>query len=122
MKVQIGDLMGAILDFSEDMKYSWEGRLPGLLHRGRAKHDMYDIKGAIADLTEAIKLEGEEAVFGPLYRGRVKRTAGDISGAIADFTAAIDAFPRLTNAYRQRADAKEIIGDIEGAHEDRLTY
>ena len=46
----------------------------------------------------------------------------DYQGAIADFTAAIEAFPQLTNAYRQRAEARDLVGDRKGAEEDMRIY
>jgi hypothetical protein len=52
----------------------------------------------------------------------VKLAAGDYHGAIADLTVAIEAFPKLTNAYRQRAAAKAFAGDQQGAADDLRTY
>jgi tetratricopeptide (TPR) repeat protein len=117
-----GDLSGAISDFTADMVNSTYGPLSGLLNRGRAKHCLGDLAGAIDDLTEAMRLERGRPVFAPLFRGRVRLDAGNYEGAIADFTAAIEGFPRLTNAYRHRAEAKALAGDREGAEIDLHSY
>jgi tetratricopeptide (TPR) repeat protein len=122
LRAQAGDVLGAVADFTADMEYSRTGPLSGLLNRGPARHRLGDVQGAIADLTEAMRLEGPPPVFAPLFRGRVLLAAGDYPGAIADFTAAIEAFPGLTNAYRQRAEAKARAGDPAGAEEDRRSY
>ncbi|HSQ56859.1 MAG TPA: hypothetical protein VLM40_14045, partial [Gemmata sp.] len=61
-------------------------------------------------------------VYAPLFRARVKLSAGDYEGAIADFTAAIEAFPQLTNAFRQRAETKSLAGDQHGAEDDMRIY
>jgi tetratricopeptide (TPR) repeat protein len=117
MNAACGNWSEAIADFTADMSYSKMGPLSGLLNRGRAKHRLGDLAGAIEDLSEAMRLECQP-IFAPLFRGRVRLDAGDYLGAIADFTAAIGAFPRLTNAYRHRAEAKAFIGDSKGSAED----
>jgi tetratricopeptide (TPR) repeat protein len=122
MRAASGDLSGAMSDFTADMMHSKMGRLSGLLNRGRVKHRLGDLAGAIDDLTEAMPLECGLPVFAPLFRGRVLLEAGDYRGAIADFTGAIAAFPKLTNAYRHRAEARAIVGDREGAEEDLRVY
>jgi len=122
LRAQAGDVLGAVADFTADMEHSRMGPLSGLLNRGPARHRLGDVPGAIADLTEAIRLEGPPPVFAPLFRGRVRLDMGDYPGAIADFTAAIEAFPGLTNAYRQRAEAKALAGDPAGAEEDWRSY
>ncbi|MBL4850151.1 MAG: tetratricopeptide repeat protein [Planctomycetes bacterium] len=121
LKVRTGNMHGAIADFTQDTKHS-KTRLSGLLNRGTTKHLIGDLEGALDDLSEAIRLEGVRPVFAPLFRGRVKLTAGDFPGAIVDFTAAIEAFPRLTNALRLRAEARGFAGDASGANEDRQRY
>lgn len=114
--------MGAVADFTADIKRPGADPLSGLLNRGPVRHSLGDVQGAIADLTEAMRLELPPPVFAPLFRGRVFLAAGDYPGAIADFTAAIQAFPGLTNAYRRRAEAKALAGDPAGAEEDRRSY
>lgn len=122
LRSQAGDVLGAVADFTADMEHSGDGPLSGLLNRGRARHRLGDLSGAVADLTEAMRLERGLRVFAPLFRGRVRLDLGEYPGAIADFTAAIEAFPGLTNAYRQRAEAKARAGDSAGAEEDRRSY
>jgi serine/threonine-protein kinase len=122
LRFEIREYAAAISDFTADMEVSPQGRLSGLLNRGTAKHFAGDLSGAISDLTEAITLEVGMPVFGPLFRGRARLTAGDYHGAINDFTSAITALPGLTNAYRYRAEARELIGDRKGAADDRSLY
>jgi tetratricopeptide (TPR) repeat protein len=122
-KVRLGDMFGALLDFTSHIQNSDnDGRLSGLLNRGKTKYRLGDLAGAIADLTEAIPLEGAGPVFAPLFRGRAKLAAGDYDGAISDFTVAISGFPRLTNAYRHRAEARALRGDQRGADDDLMRY
>jgi serine/threonine-protein kinase len=130
LRAESGDLSGAILEFTAHMANSQQlvghflrsGMLSGLLNRGRAKHRLGDLAGALVDLTEAMRLERGRPVYAPLFRGRVCLDAGNYEGAIADFTAAIDAYPRLTNAYRHRAEAKALAGDRDGAEIDIRSY
>ena len=121
-KVLSGDLSGALSDFTSAMENCPDGRLSGLLNRGKTKYLLGDLSGAIADLTEAIPLERAGPVFAPLFRGRARLAAGDYEGAISDFTVAINGFPRLTNAYRHRAEAKTLAGDQKGADDDLMRY
>ena len=109
-------------DFTSAMENCPDGRLSGLLNRGKTKYLLGDLSGAIADLTEAIPLERAGPVFAPLFRGRARLAAGDYEGAISDFTVAINGFPRLTNAYRHRAEAKTLAGDQKGADDDLMRY
>jgi len=122
VKAASGDWSGAVSDFSAAMEHDQLGPLSGLLNRGVARHRLGDLSGAIDDLTEAMRLECGQPIFAPLFRGRVKLSAADYEGAIADFTAAIEAFPQLTNAFRQRAQAKALAGDQKGAEDDLRSY
>jgi tetratricopeptide (TPR) repeat protein len=122
MRAASGDWSGALSDFTAAMEHSEMGPRSGLLNRGRAKHRMGDLTGAIDDLSEAMRLEVGRPIYSPLYRGRVRLDMGDYQGAIADFTAAIEAFPKLTNAYRHRAETRNHVGDRKGAEEDLRSY
>ena len=125
LHAQLNDFPATIQDFTVHMNISPDdrsNRLSALLNRGRAKHATGDLAGAITDLTEAIALEIDDPIFAPLYRGRVKLDAGDPKGAIEDFTIALNAFPGLTNAYRHRADVQALLGDHQGALDDRQRY
>ena len=122
LSAESGDLSGTISDFTAAMVNDTMGPLSGLLNRGRAKHRLGDLAGAGDDLTEAMRLERGLRVYAPLFRGRVRLDAGDYEGAIADLTAAIEAYPRLTNAYRHRAEAKALAGDQDGAETDMSSY
>ncbi len=122
VKMSMGDLHGAIEDFTIGMAFDSIGPLSGLLNRGVAKHRLGDLTGAIDDLTEAMRLERGLPLHAPLYRGRVRVDARDYVGAITDFTTAIEAYPGLTNAYRHRAEAKALAGDLVGAQMDLRAY
>jgi tetratricopeptide (TPR) repeat protein len=122
VKMQRGDLAGAVADFSADMIHSKEGRLSGLLNRGVAKHQMKDFSGAIEDLTAALEIEMPPPVYSPLFRARVRASLGDWRSAIADYSLALNGFPGLTNALRERSEAKRAIGDGQGAATDIIEY
>lgn len=122
VKMQLDDLEGAIADFSTDMQYSDAGRLSGLLNRGEAKHRMRDFSGALEDFTEAVEIEMPLAVHAPLGRARVKSSLKDWRGAITDYSLALTGFPGLTNALRERAEARRAAGDDQGASADKAEY
>lgn len=122
VKMQLGDLAGAVADFTADINHSKTGRLSGLLNRGVAKHRMRDFSGAIEDLTAALEIELPQPVYAPLFRARVRASSGDWHSAIADYSLALSGFPGLTNALRERAEAKRAICDERGAATDASEY
>jgi tetratricopeptide (TPR) repeat protein len=122
LKVEIGDLRGAIEDFTSAIEFSDSGPLSGLLNRGRTYHAMGEIDLALIDLTEAIRHERFSPIHASLARGRVRLSMQDWKGAIDDFSAAINCFPRLSNAYGLRAEARTHLGDADGARDDLAEY
>lgn len=122
IRMQMGDLAGAVSDFTADMVHSKEGRLSGLLNRGVARHQMRDFSGAIEDLSAALAIESPPPIYAPLFRARVRVSLGDWRGAISDYSLALHGFPELTNAIRERAEAKRAFGDDRGAAADAVEY
>ena len=54
-------------------------------------------------------------------RGSAKANLKKYKEAIEDFDKAIEINPNFAEAYRGRARVKEILGDTEGARQDRKT-
>ncbi len=116
LKLQNGDLEGAVTDLSDAIAFS-----PGMnlawAHRGLAR-DLLDRRDeAIADFDEALRL------FPTMYlalngRGLAKRHKGDLAGAIADFNEMIKFWPDVPGPWVNRAGSKAAMGDTEGAFAD----
>jgi tetratricopeptide (TPR) repeat protein len=116
VKVQKGDLDGAMADYDEgiglDPKYStaYQGR-------GLVKSQKRDNDGAFADFNEAIRLEPKSAAA-HVGRGWVSYSKGEKDRAIIDYDQAIELDPKFALAYTDRALAKFSKRDYEGAAMD----
>ena len=99
--------------------------------RGLARENAGGVDGAIADFTTAIQLDEAALVAGDskqikaglaeayYQRGRVRmKDKDDLNGALADFDRAIILVPSYIAAYRERALARRIKNDPEGAKSD----
>jgi tetratricopeptide (TPR) repeat protein len=95
------------------------------LSRAGVRSACGDSGGALHDLTMALKLglRYRESIIASGNRGLLRFEAGDFLGAVEDFTGVIERRPRqkslLKAALLQRAQAKEKLGDIDGAAADR---
>lgn len=121
-KMRIKDWVGAIEDFSFAINFNDDRPLGELLNRGKAKGMIGDFEGALNDLDQALELEVGDPIFAPLERARVKVRMTTWQGAIDDYSLALLGFPGLTNAYRERAEARRQIGDESGAALDDAEY
>ncbi len=84
-----------------------------------------DWEGALHDLGIAIRLglRYRESIIAYGNRGMIRFRTGDYKGSIDDFSLVIDRHPRqkglMNSALLQRAQAKEKLGEMEGAAADR---
>ncbi len=77
-----------------------------------------DSRHALEELNKSIALEPNiEAYY---QRGEILESQGEHQKAIADYDQAISVARDAPYMYRARAMAKEKLGDMEGAHADRL--
>ena len=111
------DLDRADADFTQaiasDPK-NWAGYYNrALVSEQRAQFDR-----AVRDLDAALAIVPGKAIILKL-RGDVYADLDDYARAVQDYDAAIRATPDYPEAYRQRAAAKEKLGDAAGAAADR---
>ncbi|MBA4032751.1 MAG: hypothetical protein C0478_17930 [Planctomyces sp.] len=121
-KVQLGELHSALQDFTAAMNDHQTGPGSGLINRGKTYFLLGDFDAAIRDLTAALELHPFPCIHSALYRGIARKSAHDYEGAIADFTLVIEKCSQISNAYRHRAEARRMMGDVSGAEADRLEY
>jgi tetratricopeptide (TPR) repeat protein len=87
--------------------------------RGNVKFDIGDYEGARDDFSK-ITSYGLPSVF--FNRAICMMKLNDNIAAIEDLTKAIELEPTNSKAFRLRSNAKEKIGDLTGAQEDRNEY
>jgi tetratricopeptide (TPR) repeat protein len=68
--------------------------------------------------TQSIKAELLEELKALERKGVERAEAGDVTDAVALFTKAIDMAPNYASAYNNRAQARRLQGDLDGAMED----
>jgi tetratricopeptide (TPR) repeat protein len=115
-RAKLGDLDGAIADFSKVIEIDSQ-EAQAYYNRGYARHLKKDLDGAIADYTKYIELEPRDP-DGYNNRGNVRRAKGDFDGAIADLNKAIEIDPRYAKAYYNRGFALDAKGDPDRAIAD----
>jgi hypothetical protein len=123
-----GDLDGAIADLDRAIEQAHE---PGMyVQRAEAKMMKGDLDGAIHDYDQLLERYPNEGVY-YLNRGRLKMKKSDYAGVVADSSRAIELLARhyashpndhstfiLAQAYSERGEAKEAMGDPPGAITD----
>jgi serine/threonine protein kinase/Tfp pilus assembly protein PilF len=107
----------AIKDFTEAIRLKPESPL-AFAQRGICLVRLHRDDQAIPDFDRALELR-PETVIALTGRGGVLLRRKQYDRAIRDFTAAININPHFAPAYRNRADAKQAIGDTAGAKADR---
>jgi len=130
-KMNEGDFHGAITDFSKAIA-AWKSSTEGsselrnrgialaLSNRALAKKKLQDRQGALADYKEALQSAPTNfMILAP--RASLKEELRDYKGAIGDYTELIRLNPASQASYlRSRAKAKFEMGDMAGAHQDRI--
>lgn len=127
-KGKLGDLAGAISDFSCVIGMDGapkEQRARAFYNRGFAKDLMGNPDGAIDDYSAVIELDGtprKMSAFALFNRGKVKEWASDTEGAIHDYTAVIELTgapkEQVARAWGSRGAAKSQMGHLAEAISD----
>jgi tetratricopeptide (TPR) repeat protein len=84
---------------------------------GREQADRNDLWGALRSLNRAVELDPQRATSYNA-RGYVYLRLHNFANAIVEFSSAIRLRPDYANAYRNRAIARQHVGDEKGAAED----
>jgi len=122
-KVQIGDLSGAIKDFSTSIEL--QPSLFAYSERGACKLKLNDYHGAVMDYTNAISFKPND-VSSYLQRADAKFNLSDFQGAILDYKKSIELLlleetsvdPVISETYHNMALAKFKLSDTRGALND----
>lgn len=121
MKLQKGDLDGALEDYSKAIAFS--AAMTAAFHSNRAKllAQRNDLKGALADMEQALLLKpGDERAY--MTRGELKLKAKDAAGALKDFDKSLSLKPGFFAVRKRRAEAYRALGKVEQAEEDEKIY
>ncbi len=115
LRVEFGDLDGAIEDFLRALEFNPEAA--NIWHNlAWARSHKKDWEGAIRDYSRSIRLNPMATTFN--NRGTVKKETGDLDGAIDDYTKALEMDPKYIYAWNNRGIVRNEKGDLEGALAD----
>jgi len=120
-KKNIGDLAGAIADYTKSIELEPDAKDNGSAYYGRglAKKKNGDSDGGIADYAMAIEHDSIEAYkYLCLYESDADTDKGDVNDAIEDLTKIIALKPKLAEAYVQRGDTNLFREDYDAAIAD----
>jgi len=113
----LGDADAALADFQAAADLN-----PGLAaaHNGIAMIylERHDYRHALEELNKSIGLQ--PTIEGYFQRGQILEAQGEHRKAIEDYDRGIAVARDAPYLYRARAMSKESLGDLEGAHADRL--
>jgi len=114
-KNDIGDFLGAILDYTKVIFYQPDA--DSYYNRGNSKFNLADYVGASEDYEKAIDMDPE--LWDAVYNlGLVKSYLEDYKAAISNFDKLLKVFPYDTKTYRQRAMAHLELGNNKEAFLD----
>jgi tetratricopeptide (TPR) repeat protein len=105
-KLSLGDLDGAIVDYTRAIELRPDAAFVGYSQRSFARYLKRDYDGAIADASEALRIRPEFG-RGYMYRGMARQGKGDLDGAIDDFSRAIAEDWKQATAFRIFAKSAE---------------
>jgi len=88
-----------------------------LLLRATAYSNLKQREKAIADLDVVLRMHPRTSTF--VFRGNQEMMLRRYEAAAADFNEAIRRTPGSPAAYELRANARQMLGDVQGAREDR---
>ncbi len=113
----LGDLQGALEDYTQAIDVNPEGAIKAFINRGSVRAELGDDEGAIADYDEAIQRD-PNATAAYINRCLSRSNISEHQGAIADCTQAIRLEPNSVMAYQNRALVRRRIGETAGAIQD----
>jgi serine/threonine-protein kinase len=113
----LGDLQGALEDYTQAIQMNPEESRKARVNRGSVRAELGDDEGAIADYDAGIQ---QDPNFVAAYVNRClsRSNVGEHQGAIADCTQAIRLEPNSVDAYQNRALVRRRIGETIGAIQD----
>jgi tetratricopeptide (TPR) repeat protein len=112
-----GNLIAAVQDYNNSIKFgNFERHIP-YLNRGNAYKDMTDLERAEADYSRAIDISPNDA-NAYSNRGGIRTRLGNLEEAIKDCTNAIRLKPDFAEAYNNRGLAYEAQSNFELAIND----
>lgn len=121
MKLQKGDLDGAVADYSKAISLSAAMTAAYHTNRAHALEKKGDVKGALADMDEVLKLRPKDE-RAHMNRGEIKMGAKDYAGALKDFDKSLALKPDFLPVRRRRAEAYRALGKAALAAEDERIY
>ena len=116
IKVNMGDLQGAINDFTKAIELKPEDAI-AYNNRGIAYSSKGNLEKAIRDYNKAIELNPD---YAGVYNnwGNTYRDKGDLDEAVKKYDKAIELNPDFTDAYNNRGNAYQDKGDLDKAVRD----
>lgn len=115
-KEELGDIAGAIADYTEGLKLNPNYRQL-YLRRGLAYEQDGKRDQAVTDFSQAIRLDPKDAEA-LIFRGLTYASQGDFGRALMDYDAAIAENPDDDMALVMRGEVREEIGQRESAIAD----
>ncbi len=116
VRYHLNDLMGAIDDYDKAVNLD-RNNSSAYYNRAMLRGYIGDNNRAIDDYTIVLQLEPDNN-FARLNRALLLLEIGSYYAAINDLSTIINEYPQFPVAYYARAEAKEAMGDKEGAQKD----
>ncbi len=116
MRREIGDLPGAMEDFSTTIRL-WPDMAVGWSNRGLVRKELGDPAGAMEDYDKALSLR-PGSVDALNHRGVLRRMLGDLRGSLEDHEAGCRLDPEHLDNLCNRGTTRQLLGDLRGAVED----
>ena len=112
------DILKSRIETSSDLYYVARKNVKHLGGYPKHRAEVYG-QAIILDRNRLSELTPEDA-DNVYERGTIKVLMGDVNGGIQDFNLSIEMFP-VPAAYMSRSEAKEQLGDLQGALSDYVT-
>jgi tetratricopeptide (TPR) repeat protein len=116
VKINMGDLQGAIDDFTKAIELSPEDAA-AYSNRGMAYSSTGRLERAIEDYDKAVELNPN---YAGVYNnwGKTEQDKGDLDKAVKNYDKAIELNPNFADAYNNRGNAYQAKGDLDKAIKD----
>jgi tetratricopeptide (TPR) repeat protein len=117
-RLMSGKFSGAVSDLTRAIElepkraYHYANRADALLRNG-------DPEAALRDATRACELD-PNTIWGYYALGKVRNARGEFAKALENFDRAIELKRTAPGLYLERADARDGLGDRQGAESDRI--
>ncbi|MDG5800189.1 tetratricopeptide repeat protein [Marinilabiliaceae bacterium ANBcel2] len=119
IRYQLDDLRGTVDDFDKVIELDPRNAV-AYANRGILRAEIGDINRAIDDFSRVLALRSDDLLT--LYhRALLYMQTGEYNNAIADLDIIADNYPDFAPVFFNRAQAKQILGNEEGAELDYMT-